>query len=116
LRRCLHWRTGTRRAGDKIKRSADQILRRILPHASSVRCGLKLDWGVWIILALPPVLCAGPWIALGVLVVIGAWSVAGSHVLSREEKHEVWIVLRRYGDRLRGAVAAKPQAEARGHV
>ncbi len=87
-----------------------------LAYGFGVRCGLKFDPGVWIILALPPVLCAGPWIALSVLLAIGALAMSGRLILSAEDKQQVMVVLRRYGDRLRGVVATKPQAEAHGHV
>jgi PST family polysaccharide transporter len=72
-----------------------------LAYGFGMRYGLTFDPGVWIILALPPVLCAGPWIAFSVLLAIGAWGATGDRILSRDEKEQVWGVLRQYGDRFR---------------
>jgi O-antigen/teichoic acid export membrane protein len=66
-----------------------------------MRCGLQFDPGVWIVLALPPLFCLGPWIALIVLVATAAWGIKGRWILSREEKDQLLEAWRHYVHRLR---------------
>jgi O-antigen/teichoic acid export membrane protein len=70
------------------------------------RCGLKFDSGVAIVLALPPLFCAGPWILLAALAGITTWAVQGNYLLNREEKDQLRNVARGYLCRFRGMKTA----------
>jgi O-antigen/teichoic acid export membrane protein len=76
-----------------------------------VRCGLRFDPGVWIILALPPLFLAGPWIGLLALAAVAAWATGGHGILSRDEKSHLLAGWRRYALRLRDTF--KPLASSR---
>jgi O-antigen/teichoic acid export membrane protein len=66
------------------------------------RCGMRFDRGVWIVLALPPLFCAGPWIALAALAAVAAWALRGRVILSDEEKQQLAQVAQQYVHKLRG--------------
>jgi O-antigen/teichoic acid export membrane protein len=72
----------------------------------AMRCGLKFDVGVWIVLALPPVFCAGPWITLLALTIIAAWACLGRGILTAQEKHQLLNSGRMHWERARSAALA----------
>lgn len=72
-----------------------------LTYVFSVRSGLKFDPGVWIVLAMPPLFCAGPWIMLAALTGLTAWAIQRDYLLSTEEKGQLRSVASRYVARLR---------------
>jgi O-antigen/teichoic acid export membrane protein len=82
--------------GAVLATAAANFIALVLAYAFAVRCGLDFDRGVWIVLALPPLLLTGPWIALAMLLVIAAWVISGTQVLSREEKELVLQVMQQY--------------------
>jgi hypothetical protein len=82
-----------------------------MAYAFCVRCGLRFDPGVGIILALPPLFLAGPWIGLVVLAAVAAWAAGGRVLLSQEEKSHLLAGWRQSTLRLRDTF--KPLASSR---
>ena len=68
--------------------------------------GFHLDRGARIVLALPLVICLGPWLATAVLIVVALEAATSDRLLSEEEKHQLADHWWGYVDRFRSVLAA----------
>jgi O-antigen/teichoic acid export membrane protein len=73
--------------------------------------GFRMDAGTWVALALPAVVCLGPWVALVVLIAVAVEATVRNRLLSGEEKR--WLVdgLLDYRERFR-AFRLSPKSAA----
>lgn len=63
------------------------------------RLGFRLDNGATLVLALPMVVCMGPWAAMLALVAVAAAALWGNRLLSPDEKRRLADGLAQYGKR-----------------
>lgn len=63
--------------------------------------GFRVDRGTWVTLALAPVVCLGPWLALLVLGVVALEAIYSDRLLSRDEKGQLAEGCRQYLERLK---------------
>ena len=68
--------------------------------AFSRMLGFRIDRGTWIVLALPPTVCLGPWVALMALVAVAVDTVYHERILSADQKSELVRGWLQYRDRL----------------
>ena len=63
--------------------------------------GFHVDRGIWVMLAVSPTICLGPWIASMALIAIALDAVLSQRILSREEKHQLAKAWQEYLERFR---------------
>jgi O-antigen/teichoic acid export membrane protein len=63
------------------------------------RLGMHIDFGAWVALLLPIVVCLGPWNATLILLVVAIYVAVSDRLLSREEKHVLWAGIAQHAAR-----------------
>ena len=91
----------TPRSIDEGLTTAANLVALVLICAFNHLLGFHLDRGTRVVLALPPAICLGPWIALLVLVAVVLEAASSEHLLSREEKSQLAEGWAEYLQRLR---------------
>jgi PST family polysaccharide transporter len=63
--------------------------------------GFRMDRGIWVVLALPLVVCLGPWLAALALLAVALEAFGSDRLLSLEEKRQLAESCRQYLQRLK---------------
>jgi hypothetical protein len=71
-----------------------------------------MDAGTCVALALPAVICLGPWVALAVLTAVAVEAIVHHRLLSSEEKRQLVAGLLDYRERFR-TFRLRPQSAGR---
>ena len=87
--------------GAVLATTAANLVALVLLSGLSRLLGLRIDAGTWVALALPAVVCLGPWVALVVLVAVAVEAAIRDRLLSPEEKRQLIEGCREYRQRLR---------------
>ena len=72
--------------GVVLATSAGNLVVLILVCGFSTMLGFRMDRGTWLMLAVPPVVCLGPWLAMMVLAVLALQALSSNELLTPKEK------------------------------
>jgi PST family polysaccharide transporter len=87
--------------GAVLATTAANLVALLLISTFSCLLGFRMDAGTWVALALPAVVCLGPWVALVVLIAVAVEATVRDRLLSGEEKRQLVDTLLDYRERLR---------------
>lgn len=75
--------------------------------------GFQMSAGTWALLALPPAICLGPWVGLGILAVVGVLAVRSDRLFDQEEKCQLvegWqMYVQRFRERFQTTDPTSPE-------
>ena len=69
--------------------TAANLVALLLVSTFSRLLGFRMDAGTWVALALPAVVCLGPWIALILLIAVAVNATCRDRLLLAEEKRQL---------------------------
>jgi O-antigen/teichoic acid export membrane protein len=100
--------------GAVLAASAANLIALVLILVFARLAGFQIHRGLWIILGLAPAICLGPWVTLGVLLVIALETIRSDKLLTREEKHQLSESIKHYWSNFIKGLSRLPSPFGRG--